>query len=747
MSHPPIVPDRRPVCAQSPSPSKQVSASHSGRKKPTVVKVGGLTIIEDLVIPQKGDSRPPGQFLSLSGALLRCKDVTAAQKNILAALIDRLGKNDRAWPSMATLALDTGLAKSTVTTAVQQLEERGLLIIDEGGGRRRSNRYYVTQLAYPCQLSPEVLCDRTSCPGECPWSVDSVQAALTPSDAPKLPEKRSKTENINPPDTGDFDQETHRNPVSIDPETPRNPVTNQDTNNTQPRKEGGKKPSAASGGGDVPAPSSGMTSPTSADSLSAHQELKQWFCQKYETAFGKTYRWQAKDAAILKKILGDGYNLVQVKAAVEAMFQDPWAVDGPKVSMQILSSKFNQYLPASGPQGLPAPSANAGGSWDEMAVEVHTLPVDGEEPAAWSWPLQHTIRFDVDIPREKQDWHMSQFSGDIIRQAERWLSAADSWALTMSGPPGNGKSTVAAAILQSYRDRVFPADDNRKNSVYVSFEEFERFAVLDNVNPDSNWVEKPTMNQEFLNDLACKKMLVLDDVGNRPMSKLRTDALHALLRRREEYGSLGYKTIVTTNRTIAELGQILGASVSDRIAGGIMLRFVDGSLRGQTNSGPLGLPAPEGDDLVKAATANFDAMQNYILHGPRAFQRPRSFENVATAFSAGFRENGTVESIAGEYWYYLCMWVRAEGQPPPMPVWEALFWAIQTLADTVGGLRNAEQYLRILTQSVKWHEAASAIRTHDWASDPATLTNETLFLTLPVWNVMAPIVAEMTPAA
>jgi hypothetical protein len=677
-------------------------------------------------------------------ALLGRKDITAAQKIILAVVIDRLGKNDRAWPSVATLAHDTGLAESTASKAVKQLEARGMLVIDEGGGWKRTNRYYVTQLAYPCKLAPDVLCDRTSCPGECPWSVDSVQAALIPADEPKLTETRAETENGNPPDTGEFNQETPRDPVSIDPETHRDPGTNQETNSTQPKKEGSKEPSAASGGGDVPSPSPDeMASTDSSD----HQELKEWFCQKYEAAFGKTYRWQAKDASILKKILSEGYDLFQVKTAAEAMFRDPWAIDGHKVSMQILSSKFNQYLPASGPQGLPAPPANAGGSWDGMALEVRTLPVDGEEPAVWPWPLRYTVRNDGDIPPDKRNWQMFQFSGEIIRQAERWLNTQGSWALTMFGAPGNGKTTVATTILQSYRDHMFPDDDYQKNSAFVSFEEFGRFAVLDNVNPDSNWVEKPTMNQEFLNDLAQKKMLVLDDVGNRPMSKLHTDALHDLLRVREERGSSNYKTIVTTNRTIAELGQILGASVADRLAGGVMLRFVDESLRGQTNSGPLGLPAPEGDDLVKAATANFKAMENYISYGAAAFQHPRSFKKVSTAFNMGFRENGTVESIAGEYWYRLCMWARTEGQPMVMPVWETLFWAIRTLADTVGGLQNAEQYLRILTQTEKWHEAASAIRKHDWTSDAVPLTNETLFLTLPVLKVMEPILAGMTAIA
>lgn len=742
MTHTPDVPHPRPVCAQSTTTPQTPEEVQTGRQKPTVIKTGGLTIIKDVVIPRKKDGQLPGRFRSESHALLRRKDVTSNQKNILTVLKDMLGKNDRTWPSVATLARETGLAESTVSKAVQRLEERRWLIIDEGGGRNRSNRYYITQLAYPCKLDPDVLCDRKSCPGECPWSTSNVQAILTQADAPKLPEDRSETENENSPASGEFNQESPRSSGSIDPETPRDPGTNQETNNTQSKKEEGKEPSAASGGGDAPSSSPDEMTPT--DGNSDRQDLKKWFCQRYEAAFGKAYRWQAKDGAILKKIFDDGYDLDQVKASVEAMFRDPWAVDGPKVSMQVLSSKFNQYLPATGPQGL---SANAGGSWDKMAIDVHTLPVEGEEPAVWPWPLRHNVRRDDDISPNQKSWQMSQFSGEIICQAERWLMTPDSWPLTMFGPPGNGKTTVASTILESYRDHVFPNDDNRGHSAFVSFEEFERKAVLKNINPDISWVEAPEINQEFLSDLAGKDILVLDDVCNRPMSKTHVQALQHLLMLRESSVSFGRKTILTTNRTIAELGQILGAAVADRIAGGIILRFVDESLRGRTKTEPLGLPAPEGDELAEAATASLRAMNQYIQCGPRAFQRPRSFERAATAYNETSSGNDTVESIAGAYWNLICQKRDKAGQPLSMPVWEVLFQAVQVLADHVGGLRNADRYLMLLTSITYWNEAISAVRQHCQTSGEAPPEDELIFLSPPVWKVMQPVAREMTTAA
>ena len=744
MSKTPNEPAPPSTPAEPPAPQGDGAGPQAGREKPNVVKVKGFTIIDNMVIPKKNDSRPPGHFRSLSEALLRSKDFTAAQKLILAVLQDMLGQNDRAWPSVATLARETGHARSTVAEAVRQMEERRILVIDEGGGRKRSNRHYVTQLAFPCKLAPEVLCDRTSCPGECDWSESGVQVALTAGDEPKPPENGRKTEDVNSPDSGEFIEETPRDPESLAPETHRNPGRNQVTINTQPRNRGAKEPSAASGdGGDAPAPSSAPDSSTSKQGGSIRQEFKKWFCQRYETAFGKSYRWQAKDGAIVKEIFGDGYDLDQVKAATEAMFKDPWALEGPKVSMGVFSSKFNQYLPGTGQGGLQALPPDAGYAWDRKAIDVHTLPVEGEEPAVWPWPRRYTVRQDSDIPAGKEDWLMSEFSAEIIRQAEEWLRTSGCWALTMFGPPGNGKSTVAAALLQSYRDEMFPHDDDRGKSAFVSFEEFERCAVLESERKSSGWKDNPEINQEFLSYLTGKTMLVLDDLGNRAMSKLHVSALQNLLMLREGGGAHNRKTIITTNRTVAEIGRILSPSVADRIAGGVILRFVDGSLRGDTNAPRPGIPAPEGEDLIKAATATLKAMEQYIQYGPGAFARPRSFEKVPTAFDLNGRDNETVESIAGAYLYRLCMSRNASGQPLCMPAWEHLFKAVRTLADHVGGVGNASRYMNLLTVTY-WKPACDAVRQHAHTSGEAPPADEVIFLSPPVWQVMQEVVQKMT---
>lgn len=728
----------RLVCAQATPPQQE------GQKKPKIVKVGGLSVIDRSVIPRKEANQRPGHFFSVSMALQRDSSLTPSQKTVLNVLHDRRGKKDRAWPSLATLATDTALAESTVSNAIEKLAEAGLLIVDRGGGRRRSNRYYLTQRAFPCKQNPKVLCDRTSCPGDCDWSVSSISAVMSQMDQQKPPDSRGECPDENTPATGEFKEETHRPSVSFAPETPRGSDTNQGRTATTPRKKAGKEPSAAcGGGGDAPPPSSKVEVQTPGHDPGDHHEFKFQFCQRYETAFGKPYVWQGQDTGILKNLL-QSCTLDQLKAAVEVMFRDPWAMKDCKASLKVLSSKINQYLPpANGPRGLPAPPPDAGSQWDQMAVEVHTLPQEGEEPATWLFPRKHTVRSDDDIPAGIKDRQMSKFSAEIIRQAMRWLHADGSWALTMGGPCGNGKSSVAATILQCYRDQKYPNDDQRSYTAFVSHEEFNRTVIVDGVNPTTGWIGDSTLNEETISWLITKHILVLDDVCNGSMSGLQIEALRDVLRSRHVNG-LG--TIITTNRTMQELGQILGASVADRLAGGMVLRFVDESLRGQINASGPSIPAPEGEELVAVATDSLEAMGAYIQYGAGAFQRPLSREKVPTAYDQSGGTNCTVESVAGHYWYWVCAFRENLNAQLRMPRWEALFENVRRLADHVGGLENASRYLAILMTAQRW-EAIEAARAHVQQGGKKFNLDESFFLQEPIWNLMASVLPEIIQPA
>jgi len=61
--------------------------------------------------------------------------VRGSEYCVLLALALRLGRNEKAWPSMRRLALDTRLNKSTVYRAVRRLEEGGLIEVRRQVGK------------------------------------------------------------------------------------------------------------------------------------------------------------------------------------------------------------------------------------------------------------------------------------------------------------------------------------------------------------------------------------------------------------------------------------------------------------------------------------------------------------------------------------------------------------------------------------------------------------------------------------
>jgi hypothetical protein len=56
--------------------------------------------------------------------LLKTKNLTPAQKLTWLAIRDREGKNGQAWPSLATIAADTGLGRRTIIEAIQGTKGR-----------------------------------------------------------------------------------------------------------------------------------------------------------------------------------------------------------------------------------------------------------------------------------------------------------------------------------------------------------------------------------------------------------------------------------------------------------------------------------------------------------------------------------------------------------------------------------------------------------------------------------------------
>jgi len=68
-----------------------------------------------------------GTFCRLPKTILALPDLTPAAKLVLMAILDRVGKNESCWPSLSTLASDTGLSFNGVRKAVGQLVSGGYL--------------------------------------------------------------------------------------------------------------------------------------------------------------------------------------------------------------------------------------------------------------------------------------------------------------------------------------------------------------------------------------------------------------------------------------------------------------------------------------------------------------------------------------------------------------------------------------------------------------------------------------------
>lgn len=64
---------------------------------------------------------------------------------VLINILDRLGDNGEAWPSLTKIAADVGRARRTITRSVTSLVDAGYLIRDSGD-RVRSNRYRMGEL-------------------------------------------------------------------------------------------------------------------------------------------------------------------------------------------------------------------------------------------------------------------------------------------------------------------------------------------------------------------------------------------------------------------------------------------------------------------------------------------------------------------------------------------------------------------------------------------------------------------------
>ena len=94
-------------------------------------------------------SRQPGNWVAILEAIRSLK-AACSVKATAYALHTYLGSKDYAWPSVATLATDTGLSPRSVQRAVRDLVKAGLVLVESRTRRDGSH----TSNIYRFQLSP-----------------------------------------------------------------------------------------------------------------------------------------------------------------------------------------------------------------------------------------------------------------------------------------------------------------------------------------------------------------------------------------------------------------------------------------------------------------------------------------------------------------------------------------------------------------------------------------------------------------
>lgn len=625
--------------SRSPSPpvENQVDAdrrkhlrersSKSDGPTPITTKVNGVTVRQGNVIPKREASRIPKHYMTVSRALMRSTAFAPNEKLVITFLIDSLGQeHDYCWPGLETIVAETGTPRRTVIDILNRLIAAKLIFKVAGGGSGISTRYYLTQALHPCQRHPATLCDRDACQEECSWKINSaVTAPLSPAQA--------ETEQC-----GDRTLSDENSAVTA-PSIPINSaVTAPEEKNNRDRKEHrGEKKVPPGGRRPTDLPSSGVTVKGSG---SGHSQVKDHMLEQYQMVMGRPYIWGGIDGKMTKVLLDMDLSVDEIKRAMEVMFSDTWARGKNLFSMKLLRSGINQY------RGKAA----AGSAWNEGIIDVHTQYQPGQELIPWPWPRRYSHRNDGDIPGKNRNWGIYQFDQDLIKAVSGWMWNPDrnqGWCITFLGLYGNGKSSLAGALLQAWRDHMTPDMDVIPNdtlvgqllepdkSHFLTHELFKASACLKSKNETTGYIGQPEIDQEYIDRLSSKAFLVIDDLCSGDLNKIQTEALHDLLRTR---AARGYQTVITSNRTLAELDGILGGSVVDRLKSGPVLRFVDDSNRNGTvthgqaledaRHRPPTVPNPSGDIdkaciLVEDAAAE-EAAQAEALEAAIASIEPAS---------------------------------------------------------------------------------------------------------------------------
>lgn len=177
------------------------------------------------------------------------------------------------------------------------------------------------------------------------------------------------------------------------------------------------------------------------------------------------------------------------------------------------------------------------------------------------WTMKDCIDFNPSDIADIQKWIVRLEKGEVIRASGNTFCGR---GLLLAGKPGRGKSTVAAAVIQTLMLTADPkAFDTKEHEVLVRpcyFMTFNDIIAL-----QGRMMDSPTDWEEVLyygvlgeaHDPYNIRVLVIDDVGREhsSLSGWQKNVLHHVLRTRF---NRGLPTIVTTNIMLEDWAGLYG---------------------------------------------------------------------------------------------------------------------------------------------------------------------------------------------